>query len=166
MRIAPLADWMHLAPRLATWHGDEWADLLPNWGYQAALDELSTHTRRNEIPLTLVGLDGDRLLGSVSLLVDDLPGWEHLTPWLASVFVAPEARGLGVGRRLVERATALAGELGHRQLHLFTAGQAEFYRRLGWETLATPTFRDRPVTVMRRELAGGIPASFSDPKAS
>lgn len=152
MDIVPLADRFDLAPTLARWHGEEWADLLPDWGPQPALAELLTHTNRAAMPLTLVGLDGDRLLGSVSLIKDDLPGWEHLTPWLASVFVAPEARGSGIGTGLVEYATGFAARLGHPRLHLFTGGQEAFYLRLGWVVLATTVLRGHPVTVMTKAL--------------
>jgi predicted N-acetyltransferase YhbS len=152
MDIVPLADRFDLAPTLARWHGEEWADLLPDWGHQPALAELMTHTNRDEIPVTLVGLEGDRLLGSVSLIKEDLPGWEHLTPWLASVFVAQEARGMGVGTQLVEYATRFAARLGHPRLHLFTGGQEAFYLRLGWVALATTALRGHPVTVMTKSL--------------
>lgn len=148
---------MDLAPTLARWHGEEWGDLLPDWGVRPALTELLTHTGRTLIPLTLVGMDGDRVLGSVSLIADDLPGWEHLTPWLASVFVAPDARGRGIGSRLVEEAEATAARLGYRRLHLFTSGQEPFYRRLGWVPLAATALRNHPVTVMMKDLVGADP---------
>ena len=152
MQIDPLVDHPGLAPILARWHGDEWEDLRPHWGYQAALDELRSHTNRDAIPFTLVALDGDLVLGSVSLIVEDLPGWEHLTPWLASVFVAPDARGRGVGTAMVEYAAQFASRLGITRLHLFTGGQEDFYRRLGWTALAASRLRDHDVLVMIREL--------------
>jgi predicted N-acetyltransferase YhbS len=154
MRIEPLADHEHLARTLARWHADEWSDLVPSWSYETLLAELAAHTRRDTIPLTLVALEGAELLGSASLLVDDLPGWEHLTPWLASVFVAPAARGRGVGTRLVTEAAGTAQRLGVERLHLFTAGQADFYRRLGWRDLARTRLGDHPVEVLSLDLKG------------
>jgi predicted N-acetyltransferase YhbS len=131
-RIEQLADYPHLAPTLARWHAEEWSGLVPEWTYENLLAELQSHTRPDAIPLTLVALDGDQPIGSASLVVEDLPGWEHLTPWLASVFVAVEARGRGIGAALVARAVETARDLGVERLHLFTEGQAEFYQRIGW----------------------------------
>src|SRR5438105_9107481 len=111
MRIEYLADHLELASQLACWHAREWADLLPGWTAAQAEAELRTHTQRRGIPTTFVALAEGRALGSASLLVADLEGWEELSPWLASVYVAPECRDCGVGSRLVGRAVAEATDL-------------------------------------------------------
>jgi N-acetylglutamate synthase-like GNAT family acetyltransferase len=84
-----------------------------------------------------------------------LPEWQQLTPWMASVFVAPAWRGRGVGRELVAFAEQLAGDLGVPQLYLLTGGQAEYYRRFGWSVVDVPPVPSRPVTIMAKRLAGG-----------
>ncbi len=152
MRIELLADHLHLAPTLARWHSDEWSHLVPAWSYEALLAELLTRTPRDAIPLTVVALDGLAPLGSASLVVEDLPGWEHLTPWLASVYVATEARGRGVGTALVGAVVEAARGLGVGRLQLFTAGQAEFYERLGWHQVADAWLGDHPVRVLALEI--------------
>src|SRR5947209_3299252 len=103
MRIDYLADHLELAPLLASWHYEEWSALLPEWSLEQALADLQTHTGRCQIPTTFVALEGGRPVGSASLLATDLDGWQHLSPWLASVFVLAEFRGQGFGRQLVER---------------------------------------------------------------
>src|SRR5262249_5157917 len=113
-------------------------------------DELRSHTGRRQVPTTLVALEGDRLLGSVSLLADDLPGWEHLSPWVASVFVEPSARRRGVGPRLGARAVEEAGALGIATGDRDTPGQQDFYAAMGWELLASAALHGHAVAVMRR----------------
>lgn len=130
--IEYLADHPDLAPTLARWHYDEWRDLIPNWSYQTALEELLSHRHRAAIPTTLVAFRGGVLVGSASLLIEDVPAWRHLTPWVASVYVVPSERGTGVGSQLVQHVVAVAGQLGVKTVYLLTPGQAEFYRRLGW----------------------------------
>jgi predicted N-acetyltransferase YhbS len=151
VRIEFLADHPEHAATLARWHYDEWQPkLIPEWTYQEALRELESHRARAAIPTTFVALEGDELIGSASLVVEDLPEWKQLTPWMASVFVAPAWRGRGVGRELVRFAESLAGQLGVPELYLLTAGQAEYYRRLGWSVLDVPPVPGRPVTIMKK----------------
>src|SRR5262249_44722082 len=150
MRIGYLADHMHFAPKLADWHSREWADHLPGWTPAEAEAELRTHMGQRQVPTTLVAIEDGQILGSASLLVSDLVDWDYLSPWVASVFVAPEHRGRGLGRMLVERAVLESAALDIATVYLYTAGQVEFYRRLGWEAWQPAVLNGHPVTVMRR----------------
>ena len=106
------------------------------------------------MPTTLVAVsEHGGLLGSVSLVHDDLPGYEHLTPWLASLYVKPEARGRGVGSRLVSAALAEAHRLGIRRLYLFTPEHEDYYSRRGWSYLERASAAGHPVTIMCRFTA-------------
>ncbi|PJA39918.1 MAG: GNAT family N-acetyltransferase [Lysobacterales bacterium CG_4_9_14_3_um_filter_62_6] len=128
-----LADHRELAPQLAALHYAEWQLLLPDWSEAAALAELNGHTRRAAIPTTLVMLANDGgLIGSVSLLREDDARLGEHSPWLASLLVLPEFRGRGHGAALVQRGVAEAATLGVATLYLYTAGQQDFYRKLGW----------------------------------
>jgi predicted N-acetyltransferase YhbS len=150
-RIEYLADRPEAAPLLTGWHHREWTNLIPGWSLEEAHAELRTHTGRRQVPTTFVAVEGDRVLGSASLLVADLDGWERLTPWLASVYVLPERRGRGIGRRLVVRAVEEAAALDIATVYLWTAGQREYYSRLGWEFAEWAECHGRAVAVMRRQ---------------
>jgi predicted N-acetyltransferase YhbS len=154
-RIDYLADHPAAAPLLADWHHREWADLLPGWSLAQALAELRTHMGRRQIPTTLVAIEGDRVIGSASLVVADLDGWEQLTPWLASLYVLPERRGRGVGRRLVARVVDEAAALGVPTVYLWTAGQQAYYARMGWRVAAAVVCSGRAVAIMRRDTGVG-----------
>lgn len=82
---------------------------------------------------------------------------------LRSVAVAPEARGSGLGRRLVEELLARPAAQHLRSVYLLTTTASVFFERLGFESIArehvdevikkTPQYRDEcPTTavVMRR----------------
>jgi GNAT superfamily N-acetyltransferase len=81
---------------------------------------------------------GASLVGTVSVVGSDLAGHEHLTPWLASLYVSAPARGRGYGIELVRAATAWARARGAERLHLYAnRGRVSgFYERLGWRYLA------------------------------
>jgi N-acetylglutamate synthase-like GNAT family acetyltransferase len=155
MPIEYLADHPGAAPLLAAWHYGEWKELLPDWTLERALTELQSHTGRRQIPTTFVAVEQGQVVGSASLLADDLDGWEHLTPWVASVYVLGEWRGRGLGRLLVGRAVEEARALGVPKVYLFTAGQEGYYARLGWSEFARARHHRHEVVIMRR--ATGLP---------
>jgi predicted N-acetyltransferase YhbS len=150
VRIAYLADHLEAAPLLAGWHHDEWQALLPGWTLEQAVAELQGHTGRRQVPTTFIAVEAGQVIGSASLLAADLDGWEHLMPWVASVFVLPAYRGAGLGSRLVARAVAEARALGLPTVYLFTAGQEAFYARLGWAPLARTRHHAQGVVIMQR----------------
>jgi N-acetylglutamate synthase-like GNAT family acetyltransferase len=54
---------------------------------------------------------------------------------LRSVVVAPERRGSGIGRRLVEAILDKAAALGHGEVHLLTTSTADYFERLGFDRM-------------------------------
>jgi predicted N-acetyltransferase YhbS len=149
MHIEYLADHLEMASQLASWHVGEWATLLPDWTIEQAEGELLSHTGRC-IPTTFVAIEEKKPVGSASLLEFDLDGWETFTPWVASVYVVPQWRGRGVGRHLVARVVEEAKDLGNSVIYLWTAGQQEYYEKLGWSVVTPAECRGRPVVIMRR----------------
>jgi len=154
MRIAGfsmefLADDPRHVTQLAGWHHAEWTKLYSDWTLEVATAELEDHATRRTIPTTLCLLDDERLIGSVSVVLEDAPELQgEGDVWLASLYVLPEARGRGHGARLVRAAVALAAEQGVARLHLFTADQVGFYERLGWTRLGQTMLRGTCVTLM------------------
>lgn len=84
---------------------------------------------------SLVAVEGGVLLGGAALAREDLPGRTDLGPWLACVFVAPQARGQGIAEALVEGICARAAEQGEARLYLHTQDRADYYAKRGWVLL-------------------------------
>jgi GNAT superfamily N-acetyltransferase len=88
----------------------EWSHLYPAWDVPTAEREFAAMTQPGAVPTTFVAFAGpgrtaDDVLGSISIIGDDeLAGFEHLTPWLASLYVVPSARSAGIGSVLVDHA--------------------------------------------------------------
>jgi predicted N-acetyltransferase YhbS len=152
MPIEYLADNMHFAPQLAAWHHAEWRRHYASWTMEQAEAQLRSHMGHCRIPTTFVALEEGCVLGSVSLLEADLDGHEHLSPWLASLFVIPAKRGRGLGKMLVARVVQEASNLGFPALYLWTPGQQAYYERLHWECIAHTLHRDGEIAIMRRTL--------------
>ena len=158
MQVEELVGLGHLAPVLAAWHHDEWGHLYSadTWDLATAVREFETMADGGAVDRTWVAFDGDSrevdaVLGSVSLVAsDDLEGFGHLTPWLASMFVTPRARGRGVGVALTDALLAGARADGHEVVHLFTTGQQQFWGDRGWSVVADVDAEGHPATVMVR----------------
>ena len=107
------------------------------------LDHIAGRLRENmkdtPIPLALVAHDGETFLGAASVIASDLEERPQLTPWVAAVWVEPQARRRGVGAALVDRATQDCFGLGIDRVYLCARPQRSgFYEGLGW----TPIERD------------------------
>lgn len=87
--------------------------------------------------LMRVALQNGEPLGCAGLAKDDLPQRPELGPWLACVYVRPEARGQGLAGRLIEEVCAEARALGHTRLYLHTQDRADYYARRDWTALET-----------------------------
>ncbi|WP_217145903.1 GNAT family N-acetyltransferase [Streptomyces sp. AC627_RSS907] len=108
-----------------------------------------------------VALEGERVAGTVSLALTDKPNSRHRAE-LVKLMVAREARGRGLGRRLLTVAEEAAAAAGITLLHLDTetGSPAEhLYRSAGWtpagvipDYAADPGGRLRPTTLFFKRV--------------
>jgi predicted N-acetyltransferase YhbS len=150
-RVESLVDYPQFIPTLAAWHHAQWSylDLGKSVAQRAAA--LRTHLR-NAVPMTVVARSAAGLLGSASLIAHDMDTRMELSPWLASVYVAPAHRHKGVGSALVREIASRATALGFSTLYLFTPDRAPFYERLGWQVLEHVKYRGYEQVLMSVSL--------------
>jgi GNAT superfamily N-acetyltransferase len=85
------------------------------------------------IPFALVAHDGDEFLGTASVIASDLAERPQLTPWVAAVWVEPDARRHGVGAAVVDHAAQDCFALGIGRAYLCARPRMSgFYEGLGW----------------------------------
>lgn len=140
----------HLEP-LARWHQDEWSRYNPGETLKGRIERMHTYLAPAFIPSMYLALDG-RLLGSAAVVARDMDIRPDLMPWLASVYVAPEFRGRGIGSRLVNHVVAQARASGVETLYLFTPDQRAFYERLGWALFEEGRYHGDAVSLMSIRL--------------
>lgn len=149
MHIDYLDQHRDLVATLADWHHAQWGRLFDDWDIEVVRAELEGHATRRTLPTTLVMVEDSKPLGSVSLVLEDAPEFcDQGSPWLASLYVAPEHRGHGLGAQLVHAAVDAAAGQGIDQLFLFTPEHANFYERLGWSRMLRTTLKGTPVDLM------------------
>ena len=148
MKIVYLADQPQHIPDLAVWLFGEWGHLNAGETLEKRVARLTSHSGRPGIPATLIALEGDTLLGSASLVANDLSTRPELSPFLASVFVLPAHRQQGVGSALVRQVMHTAALLGFPTLYLITHDQQQLYAKLGWSAVEELDYRGETVTLM------------------
>jgi GNAT superfamily N-acetyltransferase len=96
--------------------------------------------------------DDDRLAGVLILE----PRSDDLLIW--SVATAPDARGSGVGNRLLAAADTRARELGKHVMRLYTGellvDNVAWYRRRGYAIERTEAMSDRKIVHMKKTVKG------------
>ncbi|GAB4346736.1 MAG: GNAT family N-acetyltransferase [Candidatus Abyssubacteria bacterium] len=152
MKIESLKLHPEFIPALAAWHHAEWAYLHDDDSVERRIAEFQAEFETDGIPKTFVAVSKTTLLGSASLLPHDMDTRMDLSPWLASVFVAPEHRNRGIGSALIKHVMLEAARLGYRTIYLFTPDRAPLYARLGWSHHETLKYHGHQVEIMTIDL--------------
>jgi predicted N-acetyltransferase YhbS len=153
IQIENLSGHRDLIPLLAQWHYRQWGDLTGASSEKDYQKLLCRYTSPQIIPLTLLAVNGNRLLGSVNVVQSDLDIRPELTPWLAQLYVPPEERDRGIGSTLVRAAAARSKELGFDTLYLYTSGTLPiFYERIGWTMREIVRYKGKERTIMAMKL--------------
>ncbi len=153
IRIEYLLDHLEAIPTLARWHEQEWTSRTLGMSFEERVRRLQERVGRRQIPTVVVALLDENVVGFACLEEHDMSTRLDLSPWLASVLVAPLCRGGGIGTALSERIVEEARALGVPDLFLYTYDKQPFYARLGWTVLERVEYRGEDVTIMRRNLA-------------
>ncbi|MDP2284321.1 MAG: GNAT family N-acetyltransferase [Pseudohongiella sp.] len=148
MQIFDLNDKPEHLMTLAKWHHAEWSYLNPLRSFEQRVEEMREDFEGKVIPATYLAEQDGELLGSASILADDMSSHPELTPWLASVYVNEIHRGKGIGSTLVKRIMQHAQDNGIKRLYLYTPDQEQLYARLGWQLLSREPYNGTPVTIM------------------
>ncbi len=154
-KVASLAEHPNLWQQAAQWSFDAWQHEFPSDTVQTYLDQyvLAASEPAKLIEVFAAIDNQDILLGVASLVDDDeLPDAPEPGPWLAAVFVTPDARKLGVGSALVERVVSRSRELGYSKIYLYTEHQENWYASKGWVKIRDIVFLGLHHVVMQLDL--------------
>ena len=158
--ISRLGDVPAFAPVLAAAHAREWGHLYANWNREVALADFEMEKSSMDLPATwVIHHPSGPLMGSISLVKDDLPGVPDLNPWLASLFVFPEFRGRGLGRILVQKALESVRRQPILDLYLFNQNQVLFFSKFNFVIHGSAQANRYPVTIMKWTMPASAKAA-------
>ena len=98
-----------------------------------------SHPNEKQFPYSLVALEGEKYIGTVSIFEQDIKERSHYTPCLASLYVEQDYRKNGIGTQLINEVTKIVRNLGYKEIFLKTETARKFYERIGWTYLETMT---------------------------
>ncbi|TAK75863.1 MAG: GNAT family N-acetyltransferase, partial [Gammaproteobacteria bacterium] len=119
MKIEYLADNIHFRETIASWFMKEWGSRYPErtlsiWA------ETQTYLNKDKLPLTLVAIQDNEVVGTVCLRTDGMTTHGEWKAWLSYLVVPESHRGKGIAKELIKQAEKIAKKLGIDELHLFT----------------------------------------------
>jgi GNAT superfamily N-acetyltransferase len=149
MHIQALRDRPEFIGQVAALIHNEWPYEFEGISLQAWTEQFQTLEGLDRT--TFIAIEDSRLLGTACLDIEDLPERPDLSPWLASVYVIPEARSRGLGSQLVRAVEQEAWNQGVPRLHLQTPEHENYYAQQGWTTLEHLQAWNKNVALMCKE---------------
>ncbi|CAA6820596.1 MAG: GNAT family N-acetyltransferase [uncultured Thiotrichaceae bacterium] len=127
--------------------------LNPGQTLEDRIQKMQTYLSDNIVPSTWFAEEDGVVLGSAAIIESDMETHPEYTPWMASVFVAPEHRRKGIGSTLVKHVVAETKKTAYKTLYLFTPDQQDLYKSLGWKQLQNENYRGSDVAIMSYDLS-------------
>jgi len=167
--ISALADHPKHAAAVAARTYQMWGRLIyEDTGMSASefTEVIRKRAVKDQVPLTLIALAGDKLVGTVGLKKEETSTTAGLSPWIGGLLVDEAWRSKGIGAALLAAAEVSAARLGFSWLYLSCEPDLEpFYGRLGWESMQRTVSCGDEVMLMRKPLAPVAIANRSRPGA-
>ena len=154
-KVLLLGDHQRHWQEAAEWSFNAWHHEFPSDTVQTYLDQYALSASRPDLltEIYCAVSQGDELFGVATLVHDDeLPDATEPGPWLAAVFVTPDARKLGVGKTLVRTIVDRSRALGYSRLFLYTEHAKDWYEQMGWTKIRDTEFLGLHHTVMQLDL--------------
>ncbi|MBC55019.1 MAG: GNAT family N-acetyltransferase [Gammaproteobacteria bacterium] len=134
MEFEFLADRPDALDLVSHWYYHEWGRANPNGSPAAIARKLSHSMNRDMVPLVVLAIDRNVVVGSVELKYREMAIYPDMIHWLGGLYVTLDYRGRGIASQLVERVVDLAGDLGIGRLYLQTERlDGGIYAGLGWK---------------------------------
>lgn len=137
VRIGLLADHPEVFRPLAAAYEREW----PKWYgvYGDAMTDLTDRSRHSGLPIGLVAVEGDTIVGALTIAERSVSSHAHLSPWIIGFWVEPGRRNRGIGSRLLAGALSHGRREGIACLYAATAAASSLFVREGWTPIDAGT---------------------------
>ncbi len=144
IKIVNLCENKEYLEEVSEWVWKEWSE-----SHGASLEDIIYRSKHSicedAVPQMYIALYNEEVVGVVSLWNNDLTARQDLTPWMATLFIKEEYRGLGVGTLLQNKSIEVARNLKYDYLYLIT-DHVGYYEKNGWKFLELAPLGDGRMT--------------------
>jgi N-acetylglutamate synthase-like GNAT family acetyltransferase len=154
----------HHIPELAQLMFDEWGEYYPNSSLEIMLKWLHKTTRQSGLPLTMLALDEEKIVGCAMVQNHELYREKGVTPWLGGLLVKNDYQHQGIGEHLHQWTIDYIQSLGYQKLYLlaFDENIVEWYKNLGWEIYKVVELNKHSTTIMEYQIVKGQQTDILD----
>ncbi len=152
LRVDYLADHPEAIRPLTVAFKREWPEYYGDFDPADLRSQFQSGLQRDQLPIALVALEKNEVVGTATLGGPSIEGFDHLQPWLNGLWVDRRCRRRGIGRTLIEAVEDLGRKLGHAEIYAGTDEALEAFDAWGWETMDKATHKGASVVVLRRVL--------------
>jgi len=138
-------------PTVARAYVTAWMPYYGPAGPGNAFEDLAGCSHKDQLPICLLAMDGDTVVGTVSLR-DSSISHPDVSPWGTALLVLPERLGQGVGSQLVAALEDVAREHGFKKLYMSTDTATVLLLKRGWRQIDTAQSLRGPVAVCMCDL--------------
>lgn len=139
-------------PTVIEWVWNTW-DRDLGYDYKATHEEFYSSAQKHSLPLTMIALDGETIVGMIALLEVDFINQTVFSPWVSDIYVVPSMRGNGIGGKLFDGINNIARALGYHKAYLWAHEPARYLARPErYRPVMTEQVNNRPVTVFEIDL--------------
>ena len=100
----------------------------------------------------VIAFAGNDPAGICLMVEEELEPLHDVSPWLASLFVAPEFRRRGIARLLITAIEHHARMRGVETLYLYTVDAEALYLKCGWQVLDRVIEHGKPLALLMKNL--------------
>lgn len=147
-RICLLQQAPGAARQLAEAFKQTWPAFFEAWSVEEI--ERQMFAEGEPLPVILVSQVDGRVAGTVALRARSVETHEHLSPWVTGLWVEPDLRGAGLGRKLLEAIEQEGEARGFHHLYAVTNTARWLFSKMGWEAVEEIEYHGEEVTLYRR----------------
>jgi GNAT superfamily N-acetyltransferase len=155
MKIDYLANNPDCVAQISKWCCEEWPWYYNNGELKSAISYHQRTAQVGAVPCALVAFEGDQLVGTISIIEEDMDLRPTLTPWLGCLYVSPPFRGRGVAAQLINEGIKVAKSLKIRKIFAWTATLTDALRSQNWDYMEQIKYQGKDVDLYCLELSDG-----------